>query len=361
MNQLSKTLFSTSPREKAGSRTAARYAFQAHASIYKMLERHETGADYRALFDHFDDLAMLNAGLNPSEIELYQIKGKSSGKWTSNQLAKEKAGATPPKSIIGKMYHHTVSLGDAVSKCIFLSNASFKMKLASGSPTTDSHTVINFVDLGSDDKVVLSAPLEKDFPSPRDPSEDLIFRFEITSVPIVGYDLIIKGKLVDLVNTASGTSVSALYKTLVAEVDSKSANTQECNSLEELLSRKSLSRADIEGVLSEALNRNSILEHWSVVEGELNTAGWSSTDRIRQKTAVMTFVHQLSVGQSSGVSLHETTAVALAALTDPIPSDGSILSMANAIQNNLSLSHDADPDNFRKYAACLVRAFEALQ
>src|ERR1700733_9246259 len=33
----------------------ARYGFQVHASILKMLDLHQTGNDYRAVFDHFDE------------------------------------------------------------------------------------------------------------------------------------------------------------------------------------------------------------------------------------------------------------------------------------------------------------------
>ena len=69
-------LVTTKPREKAGPRTGARYAFQAHVSLAKVLEIHETGVDYRAVFDHFDDLALLNGSNNPDEVEFFQIKGK---------------------------------------------------------------------------------------------------------------------------------------------------------------------------------------------------------------------------------------------------------------------------------------------
>jgi len=51
--------------------------FQAHVSLAKVLEIHETGVDYRAVFDHFDDLALLNGSNNPDEVEFFRSKVSS--------------------------------------------------------------------------------------------------------------------------------------------------------------------------------------------------------------------------------------------------------------------------------------------
>jgi hypothetical protein len=46
MTNLLTAVSSAKPREKAGAHTMARYGFQVHASILKMLELHESGNDY---------------------------------------------------------------------------------------------------------------------------------------------------------------------------------------------------------------------------------------------------------------------------------------------------------------------------
>jgi hypothetical protein len=60
MTTLASALVTAKPREKDGARTGARYAFQAHVSLAKVLELHQSDANYRAVFDHFDDLVILN-------------------------------------------------------------------------------------------------------------------------------------------------------------------------------------------------------------------------------------------------------------------------------------------------------------
>ena len=92
------------PREKSGARSASRFEFQANFSILKILDIHDSEADYRVLFDHFDDLTILDSAHAPTRISFYQIKGRDSGKhWTIKQLAKQEKTGVPPKSIIGKM------------------------------------------------------------------------------------------------------------------------------------------------------------------------------------------------------------------------------------------------------------------
>jgi uncharacterized coiled-coil DUF342 family protein len=54
------------PREKSGSRTSSRFEFQANFSILKILDLQESGDDYRVLFDHFDDLTILNSSDAPT-------------------------------------------------------------------------------------------------------------------------------------------------------------------------------------------------------------------------------------------------------------------------------------------------------
>ena len=47
---------------KSGAHTMARYGFQVHASILKMLELHQSGNDCRAVFDHFRPVRPLPHG-----------------------------------------------------------------------------------------------------------------------------------------------------------------------------------------------------------------------------------------------------------------------------------------------------------
>jgi hypothetical protein len=229
MTELTIALVTARPREKAGARTGARYAFQLHVSLAKVLEIHQAGVDYRAVFDHFDDLAILKDSANPDQVEFFQIKGKQQGCWTAANLCV--LGNEVPRTTVGKMYHHTKIFGSAVAGCVFLTNAPFKFTLSDGTKTGPDHIKISYASVGSKDTARFAAALEPDFPSPRSPTEDSVLRFERTDVPVNGYDLVLKGKLVDIVENKDGVAVGALYRTFVEDITTKANDTTECTCL----------------------------------------------------------------------------------------------------------------------------------
>src|SRR5260221_13224022 len=103
MTSPSPALHKVKPREKSGARVASRFEFQANYSILKILDLHEAGNDYRVLFDHFDDLTILEPSNEPTSIHFFQIKGRDGAQhWTIKQLVKENKESSAPRTIIGK-------------------------------------------------------------------------------------------------------------------------------------------------------------------------------------------------------------------------------------------------------------------
>ena len=83
MSALTHALVHSTPREKAGAQTAAKYNFQWNYSLLKIIELHSTDADYRVLFEHFDDVIVLSPANDPTTAESYQVKGRATGRWTA--------------------------------------------------------------------------------------------------------------------------------------------------------------------------------------------------------------------------------------------------------------------------------------
>lgn len=73
------------------------YGFQVHFSILKMLELHKAGDDYRAAFDHFDDLMVFDKADQPEKVDFYQIKSQAKGDWTLSAMT-SKDGKTKPST-----------------------------------------------------------------------------------------------------------------------------------------------------------------------------------------------------------------------------------------------------------------------
>ena len=132
MTNLLTTVSSAKPREKAGAHTMARYGFQVHASILKMLDLHQTGNDYRAVFDHFDDLMVFDKADQPENVDFYQIKSQSEGSWSLKDMTRKQGNGSPPVTFLGRLHQHMGAFGQMVAKLGFLSNMGFKLKLADG-------------------------------------------------------------------------------------------------------------------------------------------------------------------------------------------------------------------------------------
>lgn len=358
MSALSTLIASAKPREKAGSRTGARYAFQAHVSLAKLLDLHETGADYRAIFDLHDDLTILDNSGTPNLADFFQIKGKETGRWTAGSFCKQ--GKDPPRTVVGKMFHHTATFGAAANSATFLTNASYDFELADGTKTTPDHVNIPLAQLGAKDQAALVAALEIDFPSPRTRDEATFISFARTNVPVKAYDLLLKGQLVDILAGKDGVVVGAAYTTLIEDIIARANSTYECATLEEVFAHKSLSRGELQSVLDAAMKRDSILDNWAVIDDEQKAAGRNYSDRIKLKTAAVEYL------QGRSKRLRDVSVLATALKAAGIAAEAAVLASSGlreasgAIRAEMPKEHLQNQEPLVLEAALLVEAFEVL-
>ena len=358
MTSLTSILLTAQPREKAGARTGARFAFQIHASLAKLLELHEAGADYRALFDHFDDLVVLVGSAEPTSMRFFQVKGRESGPWKTTQLCA--ASGEAPRTTIGKMYHHTIVFGDQVTSAVFLTNAAFDFALAAGGSSSPANMNITYTELAPKAKAAFAAALEPDFPSPRTPDESDVIVFERTLVPVQGYDTFVQGRLTEFFGDEADVRVPPLYRTLVAEITTRSNNITACSTLEELYARKSLARSDLESVFHQARKQRNIMDHWQGVDDELKAAGRPLPNRLRLQTAATTYIRNRSKRMPEAAALHSALKRAAALVAEAISQSASLCDAAGAIAEQVDQGLKAGYDDMMWEAGLLVEAFDAV-
>ncbi|MFL1462606.1 dsDNA nuclease domain-containing protein [Roseococcus sp. DSY-14] len=358
MTALASAILAAQPREKAGARTGARFAFQVHASLAKLLELHEEGADYRALFDHFDDLTILVGSSEPTDLRFYQIKGREPGPWKTAHFCS--ASGDAPRTTIGKMYHHTISFSEQVDATIFLTNAPFEFALAAGGNSTPDHMVLVFPDLAPTAHAAFAKALEPDFASPRTPHEGDIIRFERTRVPLVGYDTFVKGRLVEMFDDLPGSAIAPLYRTLVAEITAKSNDTTVCATIEDLYTRKGLCRGDVEHVLSEAQTHRNILGHWESVDAEMKAAGRSLPVRLKARIAVTNYLRDRSKRMPETFALHGALKGAAASAACTMSGAKTLCDAAAHLEGLVDPNLKAAYDDATWEAALLVEAFDTV-
>lgn len=308
MTNLLKVVASAKPREKAGGHTMARYGFQVHVSILKMLDLHQIGADYRAVFDHFDDLMVFNKADQPEKVEFYQIKSQSDGTWSLKDMTRKKGKGAPPVTFLGRLHHHMAAFGNTVSKLGFVSNLGFKMKLADGTSTTDDDITIRSTELHSHEIAVLKAALADDAVGPPAVDGSHLFVFERTPIGLIEQETFVKGRIVDFVHTrgdaAEAVPVISLYQTLLGSVFTKTGATQEFTNQTEFYDRKTLCRADIEAMFSRATLGVRFHESWGTIERDLGDRGMTTRRIIVLHTSCIRYLNARSVGESGAIGFN---------------------------------------------------------
>jgi hypothetical protein len=349
MPALASDLLNAQPREKAGARTGARFAFQIHATLAKLLDLHEAG---------IDDLTILVGSSEPTGLIFYQIKGREPGPWKTTHLCS--ASGAAPRTTVGKMYHHTTTFGGQVEAAIFLTNAPFEFALADGGKSTPDHMVLVLPDLAASVTAAFAKALQLDFPAPRAPPEVDVIRFERTRVPLVGYDTFVKGRLLEMFSDLPGSTIAPLYRTLVADITAKSHDTTVCTTIEDLYARKGLGRGDLENVLSQAEAHRNILSHWESVEAELIAMGRPLPARLKLRNAVINYLRYRSKRMPEAFMLHRALRQAAKAVVSAVSPTMTLCDVVTLLISQVAPTLKETYDDLLWEAALLVEAFDAV-
>ena len=346
------------PREKAGAHTMARYAFQVHASIMKMLELHRAGADYRAVFDHFDDLMVFDKADQPEKVDFFQIKSQNSGTWTLKEMTKKRGKGPPPVTFLGRLHHHMAAFGQMVSRLGFVSNLAFKLKLADGTETTPDHHVVCSTDLHSSEVAALKAAVANDATSPPAVDGSHLFVFERTALGLMDQDSLVKGRLLDFVHErddAEHVPVISLYEALRGSVLTKAGVTQEFTTTAEFYDRKTLCRADIEAMFLRATAGRRFHESWATIERDLIAVGMTTRQIIILHTSCIRYMKARSAGESGAVAFHAAAVDAIISHQAEVDTCVSVPEIAERLKIWVSSDYE------HRYGAVYVEAFEAMK
>lgn len=354
-------LVKATPREVSGARTFARYVYQANVSLSFILELHNAGKDYRALFDYHDDLVILNASDHPTEGHSYQIKGKDGAKWTTKALTSRSGKGQKPRSIVGKMYWVVEAIGQDIKFASFVSNAHFEFTLPDGSKTSPDHANIRCADLSLGDKRLIREALDDDFETTRKFDHVPIFQFERTPIGVKGYDDQVRGRLSsDLEKAGEVLPVHAIHQSLVMEIVRRCSDSDVHLSVSSLFEKKSLSRADIESVFERARKRSrTILDDWPVVQNELQNASISVVNQIRLKTSAIRYLLHRQKGDAGATQFSNAASNARTAHAIAIQNATTLSEIADILRPHLlGSAHLLTPGDFE--GALLTEAFSSV-
>ena len=356
MNELLKA---GQPREQSGSRTVGRYGFQANYGILRLVELRESGQDFRVVFDLFDDLMVLDCSHSPSEMRFYQVKSKDPGDWTCANVCST-VGAAKPRSIISRLYAHLHQFGAVVVETGMVSNAPFRFKLSDDTTTSGTHHRIVGSDLHADEIAKIAKAVQDDF-SPSDvPAWLPRLAFIRTTLGVHGQDLVVIGRLqqhLETIDGGQGIKTSALYQTLHASIEHRTAYAEQGANAEALIPRKSLTRSDLDELIERAINRRrGILEDWAVLQSDFNARGVGSRRQIQLKTAVIAYVRDRGAGRASVMKLSEAMRIWAGNHPSQTKDCATVIGLAELLRS--SVEAPLDCSDLEVEAASIVEAYE---
>jgi Cap4 dsDNA endonuclease len=358
MTNLLTTVSSAKPREKSGASPMARYGFQVHASILKMLDLHESGRDYRAVFDHFDDLMVFDKANQPENVDFYQIKSQSKGSWSLKEMTKKSGTGSPPLTFLGRLHHHMGAFGQMVTTLGFMSNMGFKLKLADGSLTTDDHHKVCSADLHSDEIAALKDAVTKDAITPPAVDGSSLFVFERTGLGIKDQETFIRGRLLEFVHARGGTDpvpVMSLYETLRGSVLTKTGVTQEFTTEAEFYDLKTLCRADIEAMFLRATSGGRFHESWAIIQTDLMAADMTPLQALGFYNGCLRYTKARSSGEPGAVGFQEAAINAILAHRVEIDACNSLSEAAKELEKWVPTGYE------HRAGAIYVESFEAIK
>ncbi len=223
------------------------------------MELHMSGQDYVVIFDHHEDVSVLDAEDNPTSLKGYQVKTKEPGNFTLNALLKREPGAGEPPnqlpSILGKLYDLKIRFPQEVRRLAVISNAFFSLRMQSdGKKHTDSN-LTKFADLYEDDRKLVEDSLKEEHGIEGSPELDGILEFERSDIPLRGHETQGKGKLTEFLQKlfpGREFRIVPIFNALTSEISVLNNNHEQNASFEDFLRRKALSRRRFEEVLQEA-------------------------------------------------------------------------------------------------------------
>lgn len=262
------------PRESSGASSSNRFDYQKNWAFCELIDLQLRGEDYLMVFEHHEDIVVLNSEFSPSSAKFYQVKSKKTGNWTVNALIKNKTD-DKLSSIIGKLYSNQALFPKNTEELVFTSNQGVSNKLICGNKGLE-YDLISFKQLVVKEKEKVWNAVKGDNNSFCD-LEGLNRVFLVkSSLRLEDHEQLTKGKLVDFFNTQypdKPAHVALAYQTIFDEIRRKTNYEEIPKSKDELRKRKSISRTEFSHMTGLVAQSRTSSESWLEAVQHLSACG----------------------------------------------------------------------------------------
>lgn len=248
LNMGMKNSLLSSPRERSGSKTSNRYAYQKNWTICKLLELHEKEENYCVLVELHDDVVILDSDENPQSASFFQIKTREKPPWSIGLLTKK----TGNSSMLGKLYQNRIKFGSKAEKLFFVSNSYYDLDLEDKTKKSKHQKCICLHEIDPKLTEKLITKLSSEFGIEKEEIDPTIIFLERSELDINSHEDATKGKIGDFLEKSFKDiryKIGVIYRSLFDEVKRKTNREFDCQNFEEVLKFKTISKKDFEEIL----------------------------------------------------------------------------------------------------------------
>lgn len=237
-------------RETSGASTFAKYNFQYHWALCRIIEKHKSNSDYALLIEHHEDVVIADSLYgNLANFEFFQVK--NTGKpYTIDSLTKREIGADSPKSsILGKLL--SSCLGTAYESRIteigLVSSNGFSLGQKNNKLKLD---IITSGDLNAECLSSLTEKLKNEIGIEIFPEN---LKFIVPKIKLENQEEFVIGRFAELVNEIfpnSHCNAVNIYRAIIDEIHRKGQNTHDFTLWEKMVEDKSLTSHKVKDVIA---------------------------------------------------------------------------------------------------------------
>lgn len=262
------------PQQESGGMTAAdRFDYQKDWALCKLLELHESSADYVLLCEFHDDVAMLDSATVPTQVTFYQIKTDQKNRWTVTRLTKRNKGKSDTllPSILGRLCGKKLEADKYTVVYRFASNARFNIKsIAGGSLEVLDQFLCG--QLEDKERQKLLTLLSDELQVPIQDEINTTLGFEVSSLALSSHAAATTGKLAQFIDHyAHGCAVQTrtLYRALFDEIRRRTSAVRPATSFADVCNAKGISRKLFDQMLQAALKATPADRTWGLIQQTL--------------------------------------------------------------------------------------------
>ncbi|CAM4444870.1 DUF4297 domain-containing protein [Vibrio agarivorans] len=238
-------------RETSGAETFAKYEFQFHWALCKIIQKHQKQEDYALLIEYHEDVVIADSlDGRRANFDFYQVKNKTGAQYTLNSLTKQESGKSSKKnSVLGKLLSSCVGTQyeSRITEIGLVASNGFNLDQENNELKLD---IISVGDLSETCTRELADKLDLELGSSQIPSN---LKFIIPTIQIANQREYVITKFADLVDSLFPNgfcNAVSIYRAIIDEIHRKGIVKYDFPDWERLVDEKSLTSYTVKDVIA---------------------------------------------------------------------------------------------------------------